>query len=208
WTPPAGYKALGSMKYRGPGGSFSGRAAWMAAPPDRLRVEILSPFGQPAFRMAADGERLYLDIPGEDRIRDLSAQGPALEKILGADVSVEELISILSGRPLVPEFSTARWEKPGPAFPGASRVLALAGWFGRDLLRVGLTRDDRPMRAVYYGPAGEARAEVGFTPSGAEPSLVLYGKGGGILLVEAQRLWEDTDFSEGAFTLAPVEKTP
>ncbi|MBW1988716.1 MAG: hypothetical protein JRI97_04130 [Deltaproteobacteria bacterium] len=193
-----GYKALGTMNYQSAGTKVSGRAAWMGAPPEKLRVEVLSPFGQPVFRLASDGETLMVDAPGEDEIRSYSPKA-ALSRILGADVSVPEFWCLLAGGVGVPEFSGARWEEKSPEFPRADRVLAVTGAFGRVLVRVGLKMPRMvPTRAVYYSLAGQPRLEVGFAPPGN--AFALYSKNA-MLLVEVERFEQADAFPEGAFSL-------
>ncbi|MDA8141386.1 MAG: lipoprotein insertase outer membrane protein LolB [Desulfobacteraceae bacterium] len=85
------------------------RAALAAALPDRLRVELLNPLGQPLSSLASDGAQISI-VSMEDRKYYHVKQSPtALEPFIHIPIGVEALLETLCGRPALPDFTVVRW---------------------------------------------------------------------------------------------------
>jgi len=80
------------------GQGMSGRLLWMGITPDRLRVEMLTPFGQPIMSASSDGERVYAYDRSEGRFYTRSKGRGDVEKILGVSLSVSDMALLFSGR--------------------------------------------------------------------------------------------------------------
>ncbi len=92
----------GEIHLKGPGGELYGDQLIQGAYPDRLRAQVLGPFGKPLLSMTCDGRRLtVLDYRGNRAFR-----GPAsrrnLGRFLGLELSPAEVYALLTGSiPLV-----------------------------------------------------------------------------------------------------------
>jgi outer membrane biogenesis lipoprotein LolB len=91
----------------------SGRAAWAAEHPDRLRLEWLSALGQPLLSMAGDGKTITLYSSADQTYRRFAQSRTALERLIRIPIGIEDLIDLLAGRPPLPEYAAARFS-PGP----------------------------------------------------------------------------------------------
>jgi outer membrane biogenesis lipoprotein LolB len=77
----------------------SGRAAWAAEHPDRLRLEWLSALGQPLMSMAGDGKTITLYSSADQTYRRFAQSRTALERLIRIPIGIEDLIDVLAGRP-------------------------------------------------------------------------------------------------------------
>ncbi|KJS29052.1 MAG: hypothetical protein VR64_21715 [Desulfatitalea sp. BRH_c12] len=102
------FKGLMQLQIEAQGRSMRGRAAFAAVLPDRLRVELLNTIGQPLFSLASDGEKITLISMQEHVIRHLEPSSGALEPLIGIPLGVEDLLSVLIGRPPLPDFAAAQ----------------------------------------------------------------------------------------------------
>ena len=76
--------------------------------PDRLRLEWLSAVGQPVTRLAGDGTQISIAVPGEIEIRRMPQTSASLEPLIQIPIGIEELQSLTTGRPKLPEFAAAQ----------------------------------------------------------------------------------------------------
>ncbi|GEM_PF-1116708 len=117
-------KAVGSLLVERQGQSRKVRVAVALGRPDRLRVELLSFIGQPLARIAARGDRLCYQEPGRRQgVKTIGRGG--LKRLLGIDLSVEDLVSVLCGGLPEPELVKETFAQWGPE-PGA--VLLKSRW--------------------------------------------------------------------------------
>lgn len=79
------------------GGSLSGDHVIYGAYPNRLRADVLGPFGQPVLRMIADGDKLSVLSFDENRIYLGRATRENVARFLGVSLSSDEIFTILSG---------------------------------------------------------------------------------------------------------------
>lgn len=87
----------GEIHLKGPGGELFGDHLIQGAYPDRIRAQVLGPFGKPLLIMTCDGIRLtVLDYRG-----NRAFQGPAsrqnLARFLGLRLSPAEIYALLTG---------------------------------------------------------------------------------------------------------------
>lgn len=91
------FKGIGTYRLSGQDRNFSGRMAWAVQLPDRMRIAILDATGKPLTVVATDGQWLYVDARREDQFYKKRAGSVSLEKMVGIDISVEEVITVLTG---------------------------------------------------------------------------------------------------------------
>ena len=91
------FKGIGTYRLSGPERNFSGRVAWVARQPDRLRIAVLDATGKPLTVMATDGQWLYVDARNEDRFHKKRVGSASLKKMIGIDIGAEALIAVLAG---------------------------------------------------------------------------------------------------------------
>lgn len=102
------YKALANVYIDTNGKTLSGRVAMAAVMPDRMRLEWLSAVGQPLTRLAGDGKHISIAVPGETKIRRIPQTSTSLEPFIQIPIGIEELQSLTTGRPKLPEFAAAQ----------------------------------------------------------------------------------------------------
>ena len=117
-------EGLASVKVKTPQGSLSGTQVVIAARPDRLRAETLSPFGTPLLSLATDGRQLTVLLPGDN----LYYAGPVtvdnLARFTRMPIPPTALVDILLWQPSLvafKELSTFR------TAGGGWRLLLVAG---------------------------------------------------------------------------------
>jgi outer membrane biogenesis lipoprotein LolB len=102
------YKALADVLIDASGKTLSGRVAMAAVIPDQIRLEWLSTGGLPLTRLAGDGRQITIAVPGEIRIRRMPQTSTSLESLIQIPIGIEELQSLTTGRPKLPEFAAAQ----------------------------------------------------------------------------------------------------
>ncbi len=106
----------GEIHLKGPGGELFGDHLIQGAYPDRIRAQVLGPFGKPLITLACDGRRLtVLDYRGNRAFR-----GPAsrrnLARFLGLELSPAEVYALLTGS--IPLAGATRPRVSAHAAPG------------------------------------------------------------------------------------------
>ena len=77
--------------------TFSVKELIIAQKPNRLRLETLSPLGQPGFYAATDGQELFLFAPSENTYYHGSATPRNLGLIIPLHLALEEMVSVILG---------------------------------------------------------------------------------------------------------------
>lgn len=111
-------------------GDISGEHLIQAVYPDRLRVDVVGPFGRPVLRLIVDGPRFSVLVYGENRAYLGNATRQNLARFVGVGLLPSEAYAIISGNlPLVESEggSVGLADSPGDAF------LQIAGRNGRVL---------------------------------------------------------------------------
>lgn len=137
--------------------SFSASQVLLAQKPDRLRTEVLSPFGQPMLLMATDGRELEIQVPTEGRFYRGEATPAHLQRFTRLPLGVNELVHFLLYQvPLV-----GRDAAQVTAVPGGLYRLRLQGKGGvrqelffdtqLHLLRTAYYREGKLLLRVHYG---------------------------------------------------------
>ena len=102
------FKGLLKVAIKTETNSVSGRVALAAVVPDHIRLEWLSPLGQPLSSLAGNGETVTV-LSHQDKKHHRFEQTPtALKPLINVPIGVEDLLELLSGRPVLPDFSAAQ----------------------------------------------------------------------------------------------------
>jgi outer membrane lipoprotein-sorting protein len=96
------FRAAGTIRVEGAGRQWSGRALLLAELPRRLRLELLSFFGQPVLYVVSDGNEAITWAPGQQASRGF-ALGRVIESFSSVPLGDEEVMLLLAG--CAPEFS-------------------------------------------------------------------------------------------------------
>jgi outer membrane lipoprotein-sorting protein len=95
------FRAAGTIRVGGGGRQWSGRALLLAEFPRRLRLELLSFFGQAVLYVVSDGNEVVTWAPGQQASRGF-ALGRVIESFSSIPLGDEEAMLLLAGCP--PEF--------------------------------------------------------------------------------------------------------
>jgi len=88
-------QGLAKVRARTAEGSLSATQVIVAARPDRLRAETLSPFGTPLLVLAADGARLGVSVPANAVFYTGEASPENLGRFFRIPLRLEDLVDIL-----------------------------------------------------------------------------------------------------------------
>ena len=90
------FRATGTIRVEGRGRQWSGRALLLAELPRRLRLELLSFFGQPVLYVVSDGNEVVTWAPGQPASRGF-ALGRVIEAFSSIPLDDEEAMLLLAG---------------------------------------------------------------------------------------------------------------
>jgi outer membrane lipoprotein-sorting protein len=107
-----GLKGLAHVRVSAPGKNFTAQEVVFARRPGFLRLETLSPLGNPLFYLVTTGQDLFLYDPGENRYYQGPARPRHLSALLPAGLEPREVVVILLGDfPfLAPEETSVRYD--------------------------------------------------------------------------------------------------
>jgi hypothetical protein len=93
------FKALGVVSFVQNGQLQKFRAAWAGAGPDKLRLQLFGPAGQPVFSMACDGRYYYLLSPEKEGVIKQRVAATGLKRYIEIPIGVPDLLPLFCGRP-------------------------------------------------------------------------------------------------------------
>lgn len=97
------FKGVLQARMDAQGSSLSGRVAVAAAAPNQLRMEWLSPLGQPLISMAGNGKTLAILSYTDNKYHTFRQTPTVLKNMINVPIGLEDLLTLLTGRPVVPE---------------------------------------------------------------------------------------------------------
>jgi outer membrane biogenesis lipoprotein LolB len=103
----AQFKGIGHLRLEAKGQVLSGRMAWAAAPPEKLRVEWLNMLGQPMTSLAGDGHHITIVSINDRKLHRLKQKEKALDDVIQVPMGIEDLIALIAGRPPLPGHAAA-----------------------------------------------------------------------------------------------------
>ncbi|MFP4454159.1 MAG: hypothetical protein ACLFPI_12435 [Desulfobacterales bacterium] len=101
------YKAIGQISIDGKQGSLDGRAAWIAVPDGRFRVEALAVTGQPFARMICTKDECFFIYRDGDCLRTQSAGDNSLDLLSGIKLNARDMALLLGGGAALTDHSSA-----------------------------------------------------------------------------------------------------
>jgi hypothetical protein len=144
------------------GRTLNGTQILLAARPDRLRAETLSPFGTPLLVMAVDGDELGVWLPGENLYYGGRATPENLGRFTQLPLDAADLVDILLARPPV----MAHRQLSTFLLPeGGWRIELAAGTRSQQLL----FDTHRRLREVRYLQGDQLQLQLAYSEAGAEP---------------------------------------
>jgi outer membrane lipoprotein-sorting protein len=93
------FKGLGTVSLVQNGKLQKFRGAWAAAVPDKLRLQLFGPAGQPVFSIACDGRYYYLLSPEKESVVKQRVAATGLKRYIEIPIGVPDLLSLFCGRP-------------------------------------------------------------------------------------------------------------
>jgi len=99
---PAGLKGIAKIKVESPDKKFSVKEIIIAKRPGCLRLETLSPLGQPEFFAVTDGSDLFFFSPSENKFYRGITSPEHVSRFIPLNLSLEEMVSLILGKvPLI-----------------------------------------------------------------------------------------------------------
>jgi hypothetical protein len=203
---PETFKGIGNIKIFKDNQVEHGRLAWMASGTDKVRIELLTPYGQPWAGFSSDGQHVYMLVYADQRFYKKPLSGSGLKQIISISVQPREIISLLSGRPPVPEYSfisiIESQTRSGPVL-----VLQKKWWRGYQKIYLDQTADNIRAVEVYDG-SGELKYKADFSHQIENGDRIPYrleisnGHGTRVQLV-VNGHWAEVDISPSAFVIEP-----
>lgn len=96
------FKGLGTISLYQNGQIQRFRSAWAASGPDKIRIQLFGPTGQPIISIACDGRYYYFMSPEKEGIIKQRVGAMGLKRYIEIPIGTAELFSFFCGRPIVP----------------------------------------------------------------------------------------------------------
>lgn len=123
------------------------RTAMAGVLPDRLRIDLLAPYGGSAGAVASDGKHLFIVMYRSHKYYKKRFGSGSLRRLIDVDITVGDLLDFMVGR--IP-INDDRWARLKPA-PGNPRSeLILRDRWGRTRQRILLDAAGRPVRSTWF----------------------------------------------------------
>jgi outer membrane lipoprotein-sorting protein len=200
----ANFRGQALLVYDGPQGTTRSSQMIAVQSPDRVRIDVMSPFG-PSYTVAAYGDRLRAYDRGEKILYVGSTTPENLRKYTRVPLRIEVLAMLIRGLPpLIAGQGAGRIEA------GASSWLWEANIEGAGTLRVELGRPDlRPLRASVTAATPADALYVEFeqykdVDGVAVPHRIRARLGdGGVVELRYSRIWRAVRLTATAFQIDP-----
>jgi outer membrane lipoprotein-sorting protein len=151
----------GEIELSAPQGELNGDHLILGLAPDRLRAEVLGPFGQPLLRVVIDGRRMSVLAYRENRAYVGPASRANLARFLGLSLSPAEVFAVLTGAPpLLPPPVRAEVTPVEQSGMALLRLVEPGGQAVQGLIFD--PTDFAVSRAWLEGPGGKASLEMSF----------------------------------------------
>jgi outer membrane lipoprotein-sorting protein len=90
-------RGAGTLRWQKDGREMSARLIWVARRPDKLRVELLGPFGTSMGRLSSDGRQIYFSSPDRKGIHQSRFSDEAIARLIDLPVKIPEFVAVLTG---------------------------------------------------------------------------------------------------------------
>lgn len=198
----APYKGIGQIAIHGKRGSLDGRAAWIAAPDGRFRVEALAVTGQPFARMICTKDQCFFIYRDGDCLRRQSARNAGLEPLSGVDMNARDMVLLMGGGVALADHHTAEAYATG----SGQKVLVLKRRLIGTVQSVRFSEDlEHVLEVKAFGWRGlRYQAEIRrLDRSGSRMipfELNISDESGNSISVSVERCWFDIEPKEAAFS--------
>jgi hypothetical protein len=210
--------------------NLSARMAWVATPPDKIRIALTGVSGQPMVSVASDGHWLYFVSHTEGKFYKRRATKANMKKIFSFPVKPEDVVNLLNGRVPMETYDSAfvmnKVPLNRPSNPGTTRseniereengdIVVLKDGWGNVREKIFIDSNGKDVHKVeVFDFVGTLAYRVEFKrmqhiKEYRIPSLLVFSddKGSGLEL-DIDRYWADAAVSPSVFTLAPPERIP
>ena len=205
---PRTFKGLGTIRWRFKGQPQIARVALAGAVPDKLRIEILAPTGQPIFSVSSDGHSIFLLSYSDQRYIATEPGRLPLSRLVTIPVAVDEITALLCGRPPPIQYQKA---SVSTAADGQGYILDLKKKLGRRHQKLYMTHPDGHIRwlelyegknLIYRADFEKMQTVQGFR---VPAHLVLTDANATQLSLEIDRYWPDASLAPALFVLKPPD---
>ncbi len=198
----APYKGIGQIAIHGKRGSMDGRAAWIAAPDGRFRVEALAVTGQPFARMICTKDECFFIYRDGDCLRKQSAGDAGFEPLSGVELNAGDMVMLMGGGAALADHDNAGAYAAG----SGQKVLVLKRRLMGTVQTVRFSEDlEHILEVRVFGWRGlKYRAEImRLDRAGSRMipfELNVSDAGGNSISVSVERCWFDIEPKEAAFS--------
>lgn len=105
------FKSIARLKITADGQNTSARIALAAELPDKIRVALLNPLGQPVTSLSGNGKYISIFLHSENKKYAMRQSAAALDRLIHIPIEVEALLEIISGRAPVPKDNVVQIER-------------------------------------------------------------------------------------------------
>jgi outer membrane lipoprotein-sorting protein len=183
------------------------RTAMAGVLPDRLRIDLISPYGGSAGAIASDGKHFYIVMYRSHEYYKKRFGNGSLRRLIDVDITVGDLLDLMVGRiPIDDEW----WPRLKPAEDNTGSELILRDRWGRTRQRIILDTDGRPARSTWF----DSRQQMTFTAAFAgwqeiegfvlPRKIDLTGKGGERVSVALRHYTVNAALNDRIFILPPL----
>lgn len=203
------FKGLANIRMESEGRSQSGRIAFAAVTPDKMRIELLNAMGAPLTSLSADGEHISVVSYVDQKRYRFRQSRTALETIIRIPIGIEDLQSLLAGRVPLPSYAYAK------LMDGSTTkdILVLKNRWRRTVANLEVDRRDSQIKAFRkFDGEGELQYQIQWLQwkrVGAYrvPSkLVIKAPSHERLVVDMGRFWPNVEVAPSTFLLDMQKK--
>ena len=201
------FKGTGRFKLRQEGRVLSTRAAWAGSFPDKLRIAVMNPAGQPMVSLSTDGQYLYMISHSEGEFYKKSSTNPTLQRLISIPISANDIISILTARLPIREHHSAELTMDES---GRGYILTLSRKWRGVTEKIYLDTDKRSVFQVdIFGASDQLSYRTVF--QGKHPvnefelpaKIMISDMGGNHFELEIDKYWADVPLVPSIFVLTP-----
>lgn len=204
---PDTFKGIGNFRIAQKHQVEKGRMAWMVSGSNKLRIEILTPYGQPGVGFSTDGHHAYAAVYSEMRFYKRAISGLMLKELISISVKPEEIISLFRGRPPQIEYSFISMVE-SETVSGPMLVLQEKWWKGHQ--KIYLDKNADHIRAVeVYDGSGELKYRADFSKfTGVDGVRMPYlleisNSEGTTVALRVNRYWPHEKIDPSSFVIKP-----
>ena len=201
------FKGTGRFKLWQGGHLLSTRAAWVGSFPDKLRIAVMNPAGQPQVSLSTDGQYLYMISHSEGDFYKKPSVNPTLQRFISIPISANDVISILTARLPIREYHTVELKADES---GRGYILTLMRkWRGvtekiyldtdkRSVLQIEIfgASDKLSYRTVFQGKQHVNDFEL-------PEKIMISDTEGNRFEIEIEKYWTDVPLKPSIFVLTP-----